>query len=99
MTKRLGDAPIQPEYVAQMQHVAVALDMFFNGDARTGVDRKTGFVLLVFDYGEGEGRCNYISNGARSQGHRDAVQRADSSFRGATRGHRTCLISIVELVA
>jgi hypothetical protein len=46
-----------------MQHVAVVLDRFFNGDAH-GADRKTGFVLLVFDYGEGEGRCNYISNGA-----------------------------------
>jgi hypothetical protein len=41
----------------------VALDRFFNGDG-TGDDRETGFVLLVFAYGEHEGRCNFISNGA-----------------------------------
>jgi len=29
-----------------------------------GKDRSTGFVLLVFPFGETEGRCNYISNGA-----------------------------------
>ena len=34
-----------------------------NGEAR-GDDRKVGFVLLVFPFGSGEGRCNYISNGA-----------------------------------
>lgn len=46
-----------------MNAVAVALDKTFNGTA-TGSERKTGFVLLVFEYGEKEGRCNYISNGA-----------------------------------
>jgi len=60
---RLGDAPIQPEYHEQMNRVAQALDQLFNGDDR-GKDRKVGFVLLVFEYGEQEGRCNYISNGA-----------------------------------
>jgi hypothetical protein len=35
----------------------------FNGDKR-GPDRDVGFVLLVFPFGEKEGRCNYISNGA-----------------------------------
>jgi len=59
----LGDAPIEPEYREMMQGIAAALDRAFNGNAR-GVDRKTGFVLLVFEYGEQEGRCNYISNGA-----------------------------------
>jgi hypothetical protein len=34
----------------------------FNGDAKSPA-RKTGFVLLVFPFGSGEGRCNYISNG------------------------------------
>ena len=63
MPERLGDAPIEEAYRKQMQGVARALDEAFNGDAR-GNDRKVGFVLLVFEFGEKEGRCNYISNGA-----------------------------------
>jgi hypothetical protein len=59
----LGDAPIGAEHREMMTAVAQALDEMFNGPAR-GQDRKTGFVLLVFPFGEGEGRCNYISNGA-----------------------------------
>ncbi len=61
--RQLGSAPIEPQYVKLMNGVAIALDEAFNGDAR-GVARKTGFVLLVFPFGEKEGRCNYISNGA-----------------------------------
>jgi hypothetical protein len=60
---RLGDAPIEPEYIEKMNDVARALDHVFNGEAR-GNDRKVGFVLLLFEYGEKEGRCNFISNGA-----------------------------------
>jgi hypothetical protein len=63
MNEQLGSGPIEPEYVAQMNAIAHALDEMFNGSAR-GADRKVGFVLLVFPYGEREGRCNYISNGA-----------------------------------
>lgn len=63
MMTRLGDAPIQPEYRELMNGVAGALDKAFNGDAK-GADREVGFVLLVFEYGEKEGRCNFISNGA-----------------------------------
>jgi hypothetical protein len=59
----LGDAPIQAEYRDMMQGIATALDQVFNGSAK-GADRKVGFVLLVFEYGDQEGRCNYISNGA-----------------------------------
>ena len=62
----LGDASIEPKYIEMMNGIARALDRAFNGDAK-GKDRKTGFVLLVFDYGESEGRCNYISNGANRQ--------------------------------
>lgn len=58
---QLGDAPIESGYERQMNDVARALDVAFNGG---GVKRKTGFVLLVFPFGESEGRCNYISNGA-----------------------------------
>jgi hypothetical protein len=59
----LGDAPIEDRHKTEMQGIARALDQVFNGDAK-GDNRKVGFVLLVFEYGEHEGRCNYISNGA-----------------------------------
>lgn len=59
----LGDAPIEARFRDQMQSVAAGLDEIFNGTAR-GRDKKVGFVLLVFPYGESSGRCNYISNGA-----------------------------------
>lgn len=68
--EQLGDAPIEPEYIEQMQALARDLDIGFNGDAR-GQERTVGFVLLVFPFGEKEGRCNYISNGA---GRRDIVK-------------------------
>ncbi len=58
---QLGDKPIEPEYMEKMNAVARVLDELFNGD---GPDRQTGFILLVFPFGEKEGRCNYISNGA-----------------------------------
>jgi hypothetical protein len=63
MTERLGDAPIEDEYIRKMNTIAGILDEVFNGDAK-GQDRKVGFILMVFPYGEDEGRCNYISNGA-----------------------------------
>jgi hypothetical protein len=59
----LGDAPIEPKHIEEMQDVARTLDFRFNGLAR-GKDRKVGFVLLVFPYNGSDGRCNYISNGA-----------------------------------
>jgi hypothetical protein len=61
---QLGDAPISPEYRQKMNDLARSLDRQFNGAAR-GADRKVGFVLMVFPYGDAAGaRCNYISNGA-----------------------------------
>jgi hypothetical protein len=63
MVERLGDAPLEPEYLEKMNALARALDEFFNARAK-GDDPQTGFVLLVFPFGETEGRCNYISNGA-----------------------------------
>lgn len=59
----LGDGPIESQYVAKMKAVVRRLDLIFNGKAK-GADRETGFILLVFPYGEKEGRCNYMSNGA-----------------------------------
>ncbi len=63
MPERLGDAPIEPAYREMMNAVAHALDQTFNGDAK-GNDKKVGFVLLLFEYGEKHGRANFISNGA-----------------------------------
>lgn len=57
---QLGDGPIEEKYREQMNVVASVLDNFFNPVK----PRHTGFVLLVFPFGEKEGRCNYISNGA-----------------------------------
>jgi len=59
----LGDEPIEPEYVDQMTAIARGLDEIFNGMVK-GADRQTGFVLLVFPFGDKSGRCNFISNGA-----------------------------------
>ena len=61
--QQLGDAPIEAEYREKMAAIARALDDMFNGPVK-GPARKTGFVLLVFPFGAGDGRCNYISNGA-----------------------------------
>lgn len=65
MTHTLGDSPISEKYVQQMRAIAATLDEVFNGDKR-GEDRQTGFVLMVFPFGDDrDGRCNYISNGAQ----------------------------------
>ena len=60
---QLGSGPIQEQYRRQMNAVAQVLDEAFNGDAH-GPARKVGFVLMVFEFGDSTGRCNYISNGA-----------------------------------
>jgi len=46
-----------------MSAVVQALDEIFNAGLK-GDERKVGFVLMVFPYGDHEGRCNYASNGA-----------------------------------
>ena len=60
-----GDAPAEIEYLEKMRVIAKALDEVFNGS--TMPVRQIGFIVLVFPYGEKEGRCNYISNGARRE--------------------------------
>jgi hypothetical protein len=37
------------------------LDTELNG---TSGERKVGFVLLVFSFGDKDGECSYVSNGA-----------------------------------
>lgn len=64
MPEQLGDGPVEEQYRQMMNEIAYALDKAFNGDAQGGIDRKTGFVLLVFPYNSSDGRANYISNGA-----------------------------------
>lgn len=61
----LGDGPVGEKYLKMMNDVAMALDEAFNGRLR-GKDRTTGFVLLVFPFGDADekSRCNFISNGA-----------------------------------
>lgn len=57
----LGDKPVEDEYVEGMKKVAAAIDEIFNGD-KTGDERTTGFILMIFPFGSEEGRTNYISN-------------------------------------
>jgi hypothetical protein len=66
MANKLGDQPIQPEFYERMNQLATILDVAFN-EGTKGKARKTGFVLLVYPFGnleKGDARCNFISNGA-----------------------------------
>jgi hypothetical protein len=59
---RLGDAPVEERYAAQMTAVMSAVDDFLNEGKRP---RETGIVILMFPYGDAQGgRCNFMSNGA-----------------------------------
>lgn len=61
----IGDAPIEHQYRDLMNGLAEGIDEILNGERR-GKERKTGFVLLVFNFGDGPGRrANYISNAER----------------------------------
>ncbi len=68
-SEQLGDGPIEPGYERMMNDIAHALDIAFNGNTQ-GADRTTGFVLLVFPYGDNSGRCNYIIRLFREQADR-----------------------------
>ena len=57
--------PIQERYQLAMREVAKHLDKVFNGDLPLD-QRHTGFVLLVYPLNASPGRCNYISNSART---------------------------------
>lgn len=60
---QLGDAPIDENYREKMIAIAQGLNEMFNG-VKPPSEREVGFILLVFPFGEKDGRCNYISNGA-----------------------------------
>jgi len=66
MKHTLGDGPIEEKHYALMNELAQQLDKLFN-EPVTGKARETGFVLLVFPFGNIDGRCNFISNGADRQ--------------------------------
>lgn len=61
--QKLGDAPVEQEYHDKMVAIVQVLDELFNGEAK-GDARQVGFVLMVFPFGDIDGRCNYMSNGA-----------------------------------
>jgi len=48
-----------------MESIAAGIDSLLNGtDAMHGkIARKSGFVLLVFPFGQNTHHCHYISNG------------------------------------
>ena len=79
--EQLGDAPIEPKYIEQMNNVARALDEFFNAGLK-GKDRPTGFVLMVFPFGDHSGRCNYISNGANRKDVVNLMKEMIARFEG-----------------
>jgi hypothetical protein len=61
--EKLGDQPIQDDLKQQMHDMAHEIDRILNGGA-TGPGRKWGYVVMTFPFGNHDGRCNYISNGA-----------------------------------
>ena len=58
-----GDAPIEEAYKKQMMLLARVIDSMLNGPKAGTPDKETAFLLMVFPFGEREGRCNYLSNG------------------------------------
>ena len=63
----MSEAPIQEKYRDLMNQVAAGLDDIFNGKNCKAKDRKTGFVLFLFDFNKPptKGQMNYISNADR----------------------------------
>jgi len=61
----LGDAPVEDRHRRLMNTIAHTLDEAFNGKLK-GADRKVGFILMVFNFDEDQGRTNYISNADRA---------------------------------
>lgn len=59
------DEVIDPQYEAQMVHLARTIDRIFNGDPGPERVKKTGFFLCVFPFDNFDGRSNYVSNANR----------------------------------
>lgn len=60
--ERLGDGPVEVQYLDQMKQVSQVIDLIFNDPDEK--DKKTGFVLMVFPFGDSRSRVNFMSNGA-----------------------------------
>lgn len=65
MDHTLGDAPVEKQYRDQMRVMAQFIDEFFNGP-KPKENPQVGFCLMVFNFGDGPRRCNYMSNAQRS---------------------------------
>lgn len=77
MKPELGDQGIEEIHNDFMNVMALTMDMELNGDLK-GLDRKYGFILMVFEFGdEHKGRCNYISNARRQ----DVVQLLEDQLK------------------
>jgi hypothetical protein len=63
---QIGDGPVDPEYLEKMRVLARGIDHHFNGSSSPASPKKIGFILMVFPFGDGEGRCNYMSNAERA---------------------------------
>lgn len=61
---RLGDAPVEERYQAQMTAIMATLDEFLNGPKGPGYVKRNGIVVMMFPFEDFDGRCNYMSNGA-----------------------------------
>ena len=62
-----GETSVSQQYREKMNSIAKALDRQFNG-TNQGADRKIGFGLVMFPFGEnvaGTNRVNWISNAKR----------------------------------
>jgi len=64
--QRLGDQPIEGKFQDQMIAIMKTLDEFIN-PGQKAPNKDVAIVLMMFNYGDGPGRCNYISNGASRQ--------------------------------
>lgn len=59
--------PIEERHQEQMRALGIALDATFNPENENGGEKKYGFCLLVFDFGEPTetSRMNYVCNAKR----------------------------------
>lgn len=66
MDKKIGDGPVEFKYIQDMIGIADEMDELFNPGMGPGDTRKVGFILMVFEFGQAKGRCNYISTAERN---------------------------------
>lgn len=60
---KLGDKPIEGKFHEQMVNIMKTLDELMN-PGQKAPNKDVGIVIMMFPYGNVEGRCNYMSNGA-----------------------------------